>query len=196
MSNNLAHFNPILWLIAQHLLQQISQYLDLNIIPDCSIIASPVTSGTSWIPIFVNLCLTDVFFATFGDLGSLSSPTYHRWRFLNAHHHGSGSLLSVTTIFLRIHLSLPGVGIGTGNPGVFQGYPYPYLRKPTPVPKGMGTGMGSAKTWGYSTHAQVCSKTDSETSQQHCKCQSTPPCSIARFFQGQVLRCGRQLVVY
>ena len=75
------------------------------------------------------------------------------------------------------HLPL---GIGTGNPGVFQGYPYPYPRKPAPVPKGTGMGTGSAKTRGYSTRARVCSKTDSETSQQQCKCQSTPPCSIAR----------------
>jgi len=72
------------------------------------------------------------------------------------------------------------LGIGTGNPGVFQGYPYPYPRKPAPMPKGMGMGTGSAKTRGYSTRARVCSKTNSETSQQQCKCQSTPPCSIAR----------------
>ena len=72
------------------------------------------------------------------------------------------------------------IGIGTGNPGVFQGYPHLYPRKPAPVPKGMGTGMGSAKTRGYATHVRVCPKTDSETLQQQCKCQSTPPCSIAR----------------
>ena len=48
-------------------------------------------------------------------------------------------------------------------------------------------GTGSAKTWGYATHVGVCPKTNSETSQQQCKCQSTPPCSIARLtIQGGV----------